>query len=146
LPHLLFVDDELSVLSALSRVCRDDSIAPIFEDLKITTFQSPYGALEFVRRNRIDVCVADYRMIEMNGATLLTHIRTIEPHAARIMISAHADREGMIQAINDAAIYRFLAKPWSDADLKRTIFEALTVSKRGAENGRLAESVASTSA
>ncbi len=139
--HVLFVDDEPNVLSAMSRVCRNDAILPALGRPKITTFESPYGALEFLRHNRVDVVVSDYRMPEMNGATLLMQVRALQPDAARVIVSGFADFEGIIRAINDAAIFAFMAKPWSDAEIKRTILEALAESKELAENRRLSDEV-----
>jgi response regulator RpfG family c-di-GMP phosphodiesterase len=132
--HLLFVDDEPNVLSAMRRACRNDAILPALGRPKITAFESPYGALEFLRHNRVDVVVSDYRMPELNGAMLLRQVRTLQPDAARVIVSGFADFEGIIRAINDAAIFAFVAKPWSDAEIKRTIIEALAESKELAES------------
>jgi two-component system probable response regulator PhcQ len=78
-------------------------------------------------------------MPEMNGATLLMQVRQLQPDAARVIVSGFADFEGLIRAINDAAIFAFLPKPWSDADMKRTLLEALAESKELAENRLLSD-------
>jgi len=137
--HLLFVDDEPNVLKAMSRVCRNDAILPSLGRPKVTTFESAYGALEFLRHNRVDVVVSDFRMPEMNGATLLMQVRQLQPDAARVIVSGFTDFEGLIRAINDASIFAFMAKPWSDTDMKRTIVEALAESKDLAENRLLSD-------
>jgi response regulator RpfG family c-di-GMP phosphodiesterase len=139
MPHLLLVDDERNVLNALSRVCRNDKIKPTMRSLRISAFDSPYGAVEFARHTRVDLVVSDYRMPEMNGVTLLTRLRALQPDATRIILSACADRDSLIRGINEAAIFRFIAKPWDDGELKRSIAEAIAAQAEAAETRRLAD-------
>lgn len=138
--HLLFVDDERDVLNALNRLCRNE-LGTTHGPLRIATFQSAYGALEFARHQSspIDVVIADYRMPEMNGVTFLRQMRDLHPHAARLVLSANADRDAVIRAVNEAGILRFLQKPWDGPELVRTIAEVLAEARRNSENHRLAD-------
>jgi response regulator RpfG family c-di-GMP phosphodiesterase len=137
--QIVLVDDERNVVNALARVCRDSEIAPVLGIVRIAAFVSPYGALDFARHHRIDVVVSDYRMPEMNGVMLLTKIRSLQPDAARIVLSANADREAIIQAVNEAAIFRYVAKPWDSAEVKRTIADALAAASSAAQDRSLAD-------
>jgi response regulator RpfG family c-di-GMP phosphodiesterase len=134
--HILLVDDQPAVLHALSGICRDNRIAPSLDNPKITIFQGPCGVLEFVRHHRVDLVVANYRMVEVCGSTLLDQIGTVQPHAARIVLSVQADRIAMSRAVRDGRISGFLVKSWSAADAKHTLFEALVESRNGAEYDR----------
>ena len=137
--RLLLVDDERNVLNALMRICSDAAAPPSLGKVRVAMFESPYGAMEFARSHPVDAVISDYRMPEMNGATMLTHMRSIQPDAARIILSATADRDAVIRSINDAAIFRFLSKPWNAIELKQTIVEAIAASRRGIEDRRLAD-------
>jgi response regulator RpfG family c-di-GMP phosphodiesterase len=139
MPHLLLVDDERNVLNALSRVFRNETIRPSLDNLRISAFESAYAAIAFARHTRVDLVVADYRMPEMDGASLLARIRELQPDPPRIILSACADREVLIRGINDAAIFRFMAKPWDPAELKGLVLEALAAGGEAAENRRLAD-------
>ena len=139
--HLLLVDDESNVLKSISRMCWNEKLSPSLGDLRITTFESPFDAIEFAERQVIDVVVSDFRMPQMNGVAFLTRIRELQPDATRIIVSAFADRDGIISAINDAGIFRFVTKPWVDLELKGAIGAALVYRQDRLENKRLADAV-----
>ena len=129
MPHLLLVDDEINILNALRRVCWNEKLQPDIKDLRITTFESPFTAIEFASHHPVDLVLSDFRMPEMNGVAFLRRVRELQPNAARIIISA----------INDAAIFRFIAKPWDPVELKETIGAALAHHQQLVENQNLAD-------
>lgn len=139
--HLLLVDDEVNILKSISRICWNEKLLPSLPDLRITTFDSPFRAIAFATHHAIDLVVSDFRMPEMNGVAFLTRIRELQPDAARIIVSAFADKEGIISAINDAGIFRFVTKPWEDVELKAAIGAALAYRHLRLENQRLADEV-----
>jgi two-component system probable response regulator PhcQ len=136
--RLLIVDDEQNVLNALRRMCLNRAAAPAIPDPEVVTFTSPLKALEHVREHAVDLVISDYRMPEMDGASFLTQVRELQPHSARIIISAYADIEGIMRAINDAGIFQFVSKPWSDHDLKTAIVQVLAHRALLVENHQLA--------
>jgi response regulator RpfG family c-di-GMP phosphodiesterase len=71
-------------------------------------------ALEYLQDHLVDLIISDFRMPAMDGATFLTEARKLQANSARIIISAHADIEGITRAINVAGIFQFVSKPWSD--------------------------------
>ncbi|MEP6679192.1 MAG: response regulator, partial [Betaproteobacteria bacterium] len=81
------------------------------------------------------------RMPEMDGAAFLTRVKEIRPDTARIILSACADLDGIARAINDAGIFRFVTKPWSDPELKGAIVDVLAFRGLQLENRRLANEV-----
>jgi response regulator RpfG family c-di-GMP phosphodiesterase len=136
---LLIVDDEPNVLSALRRLCLNGAILPAIPNVSITTYTSPVEALKFVGERPVDLVISDYRMPEMDGATFLSCVKERQPDAARIIMSACSDIDGIVRAINHAGIFRFISKPWSDPDLKAAIIEVLAHRDLLLENRRLAD-------
>jgi two-component system probable response regulator PhcQ len=137
--NLLILDDEPNVLSALRRMFMNPAGVPAIPKPNIVTFTSPHDALDHIRQNTVDVVISDFRMPEMDGATFLTMVRKLDPDAARIMLSAYTDLDGIVRAINDAGIFRFVPKPWSDTDLRASIVQVLEFRHLAIENRRLAD-------
>ena len=106
--HLLIVDDEAHVLNALRRMLLNAAAPPVLHDLELTTFTSPMEALEHAAHHRIDLVISDYRMPGMDGVSFLTRVAALQPDSARIILSAYADMEGIVRAINEAGIFRFV--------------------------------------
>jgi response regulator RpfG family c-di-GMP phosphodiesterase len=77
----------------------------------------------------------------MDGATFLAHVKDRQPDAARMIMSACSDIDGIVRAVNHAGIFRFVSKPWSDPDLKATILEVLAHRRLLIENRELADEV-----
>lgn len=139
--NLCIVDDEANVLNALRRMLLNPAAPPVLPDPQVTVFTSPIEALEHVGNHRIDLVISDYRMPVMDGVSFLTRVRELQPDTARIILSACTDMEGIVRAINEAGIFRFVNKPWSDVELKTTVAEVLAHRELLAENRRLADEV-----
>jgi two-component system, probable response regulator PhcQ len=138
---LLIVDDEPNVLSALRRMCLNHDAAPAIPEPDVVTFTSPVEALGYLRGHPVDLVISDFRMPEMDGAAFLTQARELQPNSARIIISAYADIEGIMRAINDAGIFQFVSKPWSDHELKTAIVQVLAHRALLVENHEFANEV-----
>lgn len=141
--RVLLVDDEPGVLKALKRVltlvpCRHDGVS---YPLQIDLADSPAKALELIRGHSYDLILSDFRMPGMDGVQLLKAAREIQPGAARMILSGYADLNGVMAAINEAQIVRFLCKPWSDYELVSAIAQALAYRGLLLENQRLADLV-----
>jgi response regulator RpfG family c-di-GMP phosphodiesterase len=116
-------------------------LTPPIPDAQVTTFTSPLEAIEYVRDHRVDLVISDFRMPEMDGATFLTHVKELQPDTARMILSAYTDMEGIVRAINDAGIFRFVSKPWSNAELRASIVQILQHRELLLENQLLANEV-----
>ena len=73
----------------------------------------------------VDVVIADQVMPDMRGTEFLSRVRKLSPASARILLSGHGDRDALLSAINDSAVYRFVDKSAIGEDLRRVVEEAL---------------------
>ncbi len=128
---LAFIDDEVNILYAIKRLLRK-------KDWNLLTYNSPQEALADLKgRADIDIIVSDYRMPEMNGVEMLRILKKDCPNALRIILSGHADLQGILLAVNQAEIYRFITKPWIDEDFIITLENAIQYHALAQENLRL---------
>jgi two-component system, probable response regulator PhcQ len=111
--HLLLVDDEAPILNALYRTLRPH-LASV---LKIDLCTHGAEALQRGQRQRYDVVIADLRMPGMDGMTLLTRFAQLQPHSVRMMLTGSADFATAQRAVNEIGIFRYLTKPWLEAEL-----------------------------
>lgn len=128
---LLLVDDEANILSALRRLLRPAGY-------RILTAESGAEGLEMVSAEPIDLVISDMRMPGMDGAAFLTRVREIAPDTLRILLTGYADIEATVAAINEGEIYRYVAKPWNDQELRLMVADALAMRRLKADNQRLA--------
>src|SRR6266568_2208117 len=112
-PILLTVDDDAEVLRAIER----DLQRRYAENYRVLRAESGASALEALRglkkRNSpVGLLLADQRMPQMSGVEFLGQAMGIFPDAKRVLLTAYADTEAAIRAINDAKIHHYLLKPW----------------------------------
>jgi two-component system, probable response regulator PhcQ len=111
--QLLIVDDEPGVLSALQR-----SLRPRYRDrLSVELCNDPLTALARVREQTFDIVLSDLRMPDTDGIALLSLIAAIQPASVRMLLTGTADFNTAQRAITDAGVFRYLCKPWTDAEL-----------------------------
>ena len=131
---VLAVDDEENILRALKRSLTR-------EGFKVITFTHPAEALEALKQLKPDVVLSDHLMPDMTGLEFLKAVRNRAPDTCRIMLTGHAEMQTAIDAINQGEIYRFLLKPWDDAELAVTLTLGLERLDLECENRRLASLV-----
>ncbi len=115
---VLFVDDELSILSTLKRLLRKESY-------DVLTADSGEQGLELLAQHPVDVVISDMRMPQMNGAEFLKIVKQQHPQTKRIIMSGYADIEAVVDAVNKGGICRFISKPWDNDELKTLINEII---------------------
>ncbi|HOJ13067.1 MAG TPA: response regulator [Deltaproteobacteria bacterium] len=131
LARILCVDDEPNVLSAIRRVFIDED----YEVLTATSVEDGLRILSEVQP--VQVVIADYRMPGINGVDFLKEVCRRWPDSVRIVLSGYADTAAVVDAVNEAGIYKFMAKPWNDRDLKHTVHNAVEHYRLATENARL---------
>ena len=129
---VLFVDDQINILKALRRAVED-------EDIEVFTAESGKEGLELLKEHEFDVIFSDVRMPEMDGIQFLAESRKVQPDSVRIVLSAFADREQVLNAVNKGFIWRYQVKPWEDEDLILTLRNARAFHDKQIENTRLTE-------
>ena len=112
-PAIVLVDDEPAVLAAVSRDVRRG----FGERYRIVRAASGEEALEVLRElvrrgEQVALLVADQRMPGLSGTDYLVQAREIVPTAKRVLLTAYADTEAAIQAINEVSLDYYLLKPW----------------------------------
>jgi thioredoxin reductase (NADPH) len=112
-PILLTVDDDPDVLRAIERDLRSQYGAAY----RVISSDSPEGALDIlkglkVRNDGVALLLADQRMPRMDGVGFLQEARQIFPDAKRALLTAYADTNAAISAINQTNLDYFFMKPW----------------------------------
>lgn len=138
--RVMIVDDEEGVLKALRRLLlrAPCCYGRLVYTLEVETFDSPLAALERAGTTKFDLVLADYQMPRMNGVEFLEQIETLQPDAARMIISGCSDINVINQTIHRANIYGMLPKPWNDYFLMSMIAQALNHRDLLLENRELA--------
>jgi len=131
--RILCVDDERNILRSLTRLFLDDP----YEIL--TAASGAEGLLILAQSGDVPVVISDYRMPGMNGVEFLSEVRKRWPETVRIVLSGYADTGAIVSAINEGQIYRFVAKPWNDDELRVTVANALERYDLGRKNLELTE-------
>ena len=113
--RVLILDDEEMVLTSIR------SFLELETDYEIITFTSATEALEYTKKNKINLVVSDYLMPDMDGISFLAKVKEIDPNATRIILTGYADKENAIKAINDVGLFQYIEKPWDNDNLKLVI-------------------------
>jgi thioredoxin reductase (NADPH) len=118
-PVLLTVDDDQAVSRAVARDLRRH----YGEDYRIVRAESGPAALEALRELKlrgepVAAMLADYRMPQMNGIEFLEQAMDLFPQARRALLTAYADTDAAIQAINVVDVDHYLLKPWDPPEEK----------------------------
>ncbi len=118
-PAILTVDDDPAVSRAVSRDLR----RRYGDRYRVVRADSGESALEALREiklrgEQVAVLVADYRMPQMNGIQFLEAAMDLFPLARRILLTAYADTEAAIDAINLVDVDHYLLKPWNPPEEK----------------------------
>ena len=125
-PVIICVDDEPTVLESLKielkRVLGDSCL--------VETADGGEEALELIEELQeedyeVALVVVDYIMPDIKGDELLREIHARSPHTLNIMLSGQADLQAVSNAIREAKLFRYIAKPWQPEDLSSSVIEAI---------------------
>ena len=118
-PVLLCVDDDPDVLRAVARDLRRQ----YGDDYRVLRADSGEQALEAVREliaknEPLALVLSDQRMPRMDGVGLLSEVAGLTPSTKRVLLTAYADTDAAIAAINDSRVDYYLLKPWDPPEAK----------------------------
>lgn len=120
--RIMLLDDEENVLHSLQRGLRD--ISKQYE-LVFELFTVPAEAIKRLTEAQFSVVISDYHMPSMSGVDFLKFAKQIQPDVIRMMLSASADFNTLLEAINQAEVFRYIEKPWNIDDLNDIVRLAL---------------------
>ncbi len=113
-PRILIVDDETEVLQSLADLLRKDfhvfATADVEEALSL-----------LVADNTFSIVISDQRMPVMTGTELLANAARTNPDTIRILLTAYADINAVIEAVNNGHIAQYISKPWDAVKLLATL-------------------------
>ena len=118
-PVILAVDDDLPVLRAVERDLR----ARYGGQYRIVAANSGHDALEAVRQltlrgSAVALFMVDQRMPQMTGIEFLSQAVELQADARRVLLTAYADTDVAIKAINDIRLDHYILKPWDPPEEK----------------------------
>jgi DNA-binding NtrC family response regulator len=114
---ILIVDDEPANLRTLARLFR--------EDYEVLTAESGDDALALLDQHDVALLITDQRMPGMTGIELLKKTVPLRPRMVRIILTGYTDVDALVEAINCGQVYRYVAKPWDNEELRLTVKRAL---------------------
>ncbi len=119
IPHILVVDDELSMRELLEVLLGK-------EGYRVSCAENGQKAISMIKKNKFDLLLCDIRLGDMTGIDVLKALKDKNPNTVVIMISAYATTEAAVEAMNEGA-YDFVPKPFDNEELKQTIKNALAL-------------------
>jgi signal transduction histidine kinase len=142
-PAILCVDDDQFILRSLM----DQLLHILGDTYRIELAENAEEALEVLEELmnegiEVPLIISDQLMPGMKGDELLITVHSRYPQALKIFLTGQADAHAVGNAVNNANLYRYIAKPWDQNDFKLTITEALyryTQDKRLEEQRKLRE-------
>lgn len=118
-PHILVVDDELSMRELLEVMLGK-------EGYQVSCAESGREAISMIEKTDFDLLLCDIRLGDVTGIEVLRASKEHSPDIVVIMISAYASTEAAVEAMNEGA-YDFVPKPFDNEELKQTIENALNL-------------------
>ncbi len=123
---IVCVDDDNTVLKSLKAELQE----AVGNAYLIEIAESGEEALELIEEllsdgYEVPLIISDHIMPEMKGDELLKQVHRISPKTIKIMLTGQADIEAVGNAIKNANLYRYIAKPWQQEDLSLTVKEAV---------------------
>ena len=116
-PIILTVDDDATVSQAISRDLRS-RYSNRYRIIRASSGAEALAAIEELAARDLPIAliISDHRMPQMTGIELLDRARPLAPGAKLVLLTAYADTDVAIKAINDIGLDHYLMKPWAPPD------------------------------
>lgn len=116
---ILYIDDEPHNLRTFK--------ATFKWDYHILTAQSAFDGFDILEKHKVQLIISDQRMAGLSGTEFFKKVMKKYPEPMRIILTGYSELDTIMRAINDCGIYRYMTKPWKEADIKKTIEDTLEV-------------------
>ena len=116
---ILYVDDEEKSLKYFEAIFED--VAPIY------TATSPKIGYQIFKENHenIGLVLSDNKMPNESGLSFLQRVREVNPKPLRFLVTAYAELDVAVEALNSGLLYSYLSKPWDPNDLEHRMVKAM---------------------
>lgn len=109
-PRVIVIDDIKENVELLVRLLR--------KDFEVLDFTDPYQALKAIQEGPVDAIITDQRMPKMTGTALLKQVNEMNLSTLKFIVSGYTDKDGLIEAINDAHADAFFVKPFKPIEIR----------------------------
>lgn len=134
--NILYVDDEPANLRSFKSVFR--------REYNIAIAESANEGKELLKENTFHIIITDQIMPHTTGIEFLESIRVDYPEPIRILLTGYSDIEAVINAINRGGVYRYMSKPWNEAEMRQVIESSYEVYFLREKNKKLADDLIKT--
>ena len=117
--HILIVDDDIDQLIQIK--------SHLLEFYDVTAVRSGHDALKYLEKHNVDLMLLDYKMPEMDGPTIISHIRSSAKTADLpvVFLTGISDRETVLNAIVELKPQGYLVKPAKKSEIVAKIIDVL---------------------
>lgn len=115
-PCVLYIDDEAANRQVFAAAFR--------KEFKVLAASSLEEALRLMGSHEVHVVISDQRMPGMEGCEVLRRIREAHPQVRRMLITAYADLQALVNALNQAGVCHYIQKPWDAAEVRTAVLAA----------------------
>lgn len=135
-PCVLYLDDNGSNRQAFQAAFR--------KEFKVILAATANEALRSLAEHTVHVLIADQRMPDMSGSQVLRLVRDRHPSVRRMLVTAYADLQAIVDALNHGGVCYYIQKPWEEDHVRRAVSAAfaefMAEEERTAFTARLIES------
>jgi DNA-binding NtrC family response regulator len=115
-PTVVFVDDDAGNRQAFAAAFR--------HAFEVYTAATADEVMALLSKHQVHVLIADQRMPSVQGSALLAQVRTSHPHVRRMLVTAYADLDAIIEAVNTGGVTKYFSKPWVHDQLLSAVQQA----------------------
>lgn len=133
---ILYVDDEEMAGKYFARAFAADH--------QVIAAPGADKAIAILRERHVDILVTDYRMPGKNGGELLRIVAEEFPYVVRILVTAYADRDVLLDAVNSGEIFRILEKPFDFEEVRSTLRLASDLARERRVKGQRLQAIEET--